>query len=155
MKSIISSDSEVRADVFPEMIELAEREPTLRRYSNSLYNMAAVLLLCCRSSSEFMHGLLPIPPLSSVHSHFREKLTAKIARLKSIDEIEPYLVSRISVYARIAEGVVLAVDTVSCTNNFVGMRQVDTARSVIYLLFIYSQLHQKRNVLHFSLSKVK
>jgi hypothetical protein len=45
--------------------------------------------------------------------------------LKSIDEIEPYFVSRISVYARITEGVVLAVDGIFCTNIFLGIRQVD------------------------------
>jgi hypothetical protein len=36
MKSIISSDSGVRADVFREMIELAKIEPALRQRSDSL-----------------------------------------------------------------------------------------------------------------------
>jgi hypothetical protein len=83
-----------------------------------------------------MHEFLPIPAPSSVHSHFREKLAASITRLKSIDEVEPYLVSRISLYARIVEGIVLAVDAVSCANTFVEMRQVDKGE-VAYIFVIY------------------
>jgi hypothetical protein len=93
MKSIISSDSEVRADVFREMTELAKTEPALRWYSNSLYQMAAVLLFRSRSSDEFMHRFLLIPAPSSVYSHFREELAASVTQLKSIDEIELYLIS--------------------------------------------------------------
>jgi hypothetical protein len=84
--------------------------------------MAAVLLFRSISSYEFMHRFLLIPAPPSVYSHFREKLAAGVTHLKSIDEIEPYLVSRISADARIAEGVVRAVDTISCTKTFVGMR---------------------------------
>jgi hypothetical protein len=85
-----------------------------------------------------MHRFLVISAPSSVYSHFHEKLAASVTWLESIDEIEPYLVSRISIYTQIAEGVVLAVDAVSCTNTFVGMRQVDKGE-VAYLFVTYLQ----------------
>jgi hypothetical protein len=44
MKSIISSDSEVRASVFREMIELAQTLPYMRRDSDALYHMAVAVL---------------------------------------------------------------------------------------------------------------
>jgi hypothetical protein len=85
-----------------------------------------------------MHWFLPSPVPESVYHHFWEQIAASITRLKSIDEIEPYLASRIDVHARIAEGAVLGVDAVSCAKSCVGMRQVEESQ-VDYLFVIYLQ----------------
>jgi hypothetical protein len=81
---------------------------------------------------------LPILVPSSIYFHFREKLAASVTRLESIDEVEPYLVSRISVHARISESVVLSANVVSCPYTFVGMKQIDKGE-VAYVFIIYLQ----------------
>jgi uncharacterized membrane protein YbaN (DUF454 family) len=100
---------------------MVQTSPYMRRYSDALYHMTVVVLFHSRSSYNFMHWLFPIPVPGSVYHHFREQIAASITRLKSIDEIEPYLASRIDVHARIAEGAVLAIDAVSCARTFVGI----------------------------------
>jgi DNA gyrase/topoisomerase IV subunit A len=72
VRLIISSDSEVRASIFREMIELAQTSPYARRYSDTLYQMAVMVLFRSRSSYDFMHWFLPITVPGSVYHHFRE-----------------------------------------------------------------------------------
>jgi hypothetical protein len=85
-----------------------------------------------------MVGFFPIPVPESAYHRFREQIAASITRLKSIDERELCLASRIDVHVRIAEGAVLAVDAVSCAKTFVGMRQVEEGH-VAYLFVVYLQ----------------
>jgi hypothetical protein len=60
------------------------------------------------------------------------------ARLKSLDEVEPYLVSQIAHRPDIANGVVLAVDAISCANTFVGMKHIEEGKAA-YLFVVYFQ----------------
>jgi hypothetical protein len=83
-----------------------------------------------------MRWFLPVP--GSRYHRFWEQIVASITRLKSIDEIEPYLASRVDVHARIPEGAVLTIDVVSCAKTFVGMRHVEEGQ-VAHLFVIYLQ----------------
>jgi hypothetical protein len=52
--------------------------------------------------------------------------------------IDPYLSSQIGIRNEIAEGAVLAVDAVSCTNTFIGVKKVDCSE-VGYLFVVLLQ----------------
>jgi hypothetical protein len=120
------------------MIELAQTSPYMPQYSDTLYHMAVVMPFRSRSSYNFMHWYFLIPVPGPAYHRFREQIAATITLLKSIDERELCLASRIDVHARIAEGAVLAVDAVSCAKTFVGMRQVEEGH-VAYLFVVYLQ----------------
>jgi hypothetical protein len=73
-----------------------------------------------------------LPAPSSVYEHFHSELSGTLTRLKSLDQIEPYLRSEIELHPEIIEGAVLAIDAVSCSNTFVGMKTVEEGK-VAYL----------------------
>jgi hypothetical protein len=58
--------------------------------------------------------------------------------LKSLEQVENYLLRRIEREPEIEQGVVLAVDAVSCANTFVGMRHVEEG-GIAYLFVIHLQ----------------
>jgi hypothetical protein len=122
-----------RPDILREMNDIAARQG-YRRYSDSLYYMAVVMIFRSRSTYECLRNFLPLPAPNSIYDHFRDDLHASLARLKSMDQVGPYLSSQIERYPDIAKGAVLAVDAVSCSSTFVGMRTVE--KSGIGSLFV-------------------
>jgi hypothetical protein len=141
LTDIVSSASDVRANVFREMIQLARppaEEGSMPRYSHNLYLMAVVRLFRSRSSYEFLRQFLPLPATSSIYGHFRASLKDSAARLKSIEHVTAYSDSRIAKYPEIVNGVALTVDAVSCADTFVGMKQIEEGE-IGYLFVIYLQ----------------
>ena len=137
LETVVSSESPVRADVFREMIMLSQTKGR-RTYSEELYHAAAALLFRSRSGYEFMAKIVPLPAPSSVYEHFRERLQECKARLKSLDQVEPFLRTQIAHHPELAHGAVLAVDAVSCTNTFISMKHVEEGK-VAYLFLVYLQ----------------
>jgi hypothetical protein len=137
MDALVASESQVRADVFRELVQLAlHAQPP--HYSDRLYDLAVVLMFRSRSSYEFLRLFLPLPATSSIYYHFRDALKDSADRLKSLDQVGAYLDSRIERYPEIASGVVLGVDAISCANTFVGMKHVAESE-VAYLFVVYLQ----------------
>jgi hypothetical protein len=58
--------------------------------------------------------------------------------LKSLDQVGPYLDSRVAEHPAIAIGAVLGGDAVSCANTFVGLKQVEES-DVADLFVVYFQ----------------
>jgi hypothetical protein len=100
--------------------------------------MAVLLLFRSRSSYEFLRNILPLPAPSTIYEHFHEDLNNSVNRLTSVDQIGPYLDSRITQHPEIAEAAVFAVDAISCTNTFIGMKQVEKGK-IAYLFVVYLQ----------------
>jgi hypothetical protein len=61
-----------------------------------------------------------------------------VTQLKSHDEVDAYLLSRIAGHIKIAERAVLTVDAVLCAHTFVGMKQVDKGE-VAQFFVVYLQ----------------
>jgi hypothetical protein len=113
-----------RLDVLAEMIETAKKGGA-KRYSSHLYYTAVVVMFRSRSTYEFMRQFLPLPAPNSIYEHFRDSVHASLARLKSIDQVESYLKAQIALHPEIAAGAVLAVDAVSCSSTFIGMKAIE------------------------------
>jgi hypothetical protein len=110
-----------RPDILREMNDLPARQG-YRRYSDSLHYMAVVMVFRSRSTYEFLRNFLPLPARNSIYDHSRDDLNASLARLKSVDQLAPYLTSEIERHPDIARGAVLPVDAVACSSTFVGMK---------------------------------
>jgi hypothetical protein len=133
------SDSAVRTDLFHEMVHLAQREKNKRRYTDLHYYLAVLLLFRSRSSYEQIHTkFFPSPAPSSIYDHFHDTIQASLKRLKSLDEVEPYLLARIAAEPLIHDGAVIAVDAISCSSTFVGMKRVEEGK-IAYLFVVYLQ----------------
>jgi hypothetical protein len=137
MNTVVSSDSPVRAAVFREWVEQAQN-PGRRKYSDSIYDSAVVMMFRSRSTYEIVTDFAHLPAPSSIYRHFGPRIKQCRARLKSLDQVEPYLLSQIAHCPDIADGAVLAVDAVSCTNTFIGMKQVEEGKTA-YLFVVYFQ----------------
>jgi hypothetical protein len=137
-KPIFYSDSQIWADVFCEMIELAQMPKEARRYSDHLYYVAVVILFRSASTFEFLRHFLPLPSAVSVYAEFHDPVNASLDRLQSVDKIVPFLCNQIELDKEIADGVTLAVDAVSCSNVFVGMKHVQRSE-IAYLFVVYLQ----------------
>jgi hypothetical protein len=137
LRTVRPSRSAVRTEVFHEMVRLAQHEE--RHYTNHHYYMALLLLFRSRSSYEQIHTqFFPSPAPSSIYSHFHLQLDSSLRRLKSLDTVEPYLLGRILSEPQLLDGAVLAVDAVSCSSTFIGMKHVDKGK-VAYLFVVYLQ----------------
>jgi hypothetical protein len=137
MEMIVSSEWEIRANLFCEMITLAKSHTT-PRCSNNLYDAAVVILFRSCSTSEFVHTFLPLPSPRAVHAHFWSALAASRDRLQSLDAMIAYLSVQIAHSPELTEGSVLAIDAISCSNTFLGMKHVDLSE-ITYLFVIYLQ----------------
>jgi hypothetical protein len=120
--------------ILREMNEVLARKG-VRRYSDQMYYAAVVVLFRSRSTFEFLRDLgFPFPAPNSVYEHFRPRLTASLARLKSADQVDPYLSSLIEQHPEIAAGATLAVDAVACSSTFIGIKNIQ--RGDIHYLFV-------------------
>jgi hypothetical protein len=106
-----------------------------RRYSDHLYYAAVVVLFRSRSTYDFLRDLgFPFPAPNSVYEHFRPRLTESLNRLKSVDQVEPFLASLIKQNPEISDGAVLAVDAVACSSTFIGIKNIQ--HGDIHYLFV-------------------
>jgi hypothetical protein len=106
-----------------------------RRYSDHMYYAAVVVLFRSRSTFDFLRGLgFPFPAPNSVYDHFRPRLTESLNRLKSPDQVRPFLDSLIARNPEIAAGAVLAVDAVACSSTFIGIKNMQIGD--IHYLFV-------------------
>jgi hypothetical protein len=135
---IIHSDSQIWADIFDEIIMLAQKLKSARRHSDHIYYVAAVILFRSASTYEFLRHPFPFPSVISVYQHFQASIDASLTRLESLQQIVPFLSDQISLYQPLTDGVTLAIDAVSCTNVFVGMKHVERSEAA-YLFLIYLQ----------------
>jgi hypothetical protein len=119
------------------MVELARHRGD-PRYSDNVYHMAVVLMFPSRSSDEFLRQFLPLPAPSSIYDHFRNAWKDGRHWLKSLDQVGPYLDSRVAEHPAIATRAVLGVDAVSCANTFVGTKQGDES-DITYLFVVHFQ----------------
>jgi hypothetical protein len=108
LEKVRPSKSAIRSAVLHEMVFLAQCEGR-RHYPDIIYYWAVVILFRSRSCYEYVHEFFPSPVASAVYYHFAAKLRASAARLKSLDQIEPYLTSRVADDPSIAQGAVFAV----------------------------------------------
>jgi hypothetical protein len=136
-EKIISSESEIRANLFREMIDLAKPH-TIPRYSKNLYYAAIVILFPSRSIYEFLCTFLPLPSPRAVYSHFGPALSASRGRLQSLDVMIAYLWVQIALSPELTAGCVFAIDVISCSNTLIGMRRIDMS-DIAYLFVIYLQ----------------
>jgi hypothetical protein len=130
--------SRVCADVFAEMIELAQIPAHGRRYSDNLYYVAVVILYRSSSTYDFLLHWLALPASSSVYGRFQWRVSLSLNRLQSVESIVPFLSSQIVLHKQVADGVTIAVDAVSCSNVFVGMKRVEES-DIGYLFVAYLQ----------------
>jgi hypothetical protein len=137
MDTVVSSASPVRAEVFREMVYQAQDQGR-RHYSDNLYHAAVILMFRSRSGYEVLTDLAHLPAPPSIYAHFKERIDECKARFKSLDEVEPYLLSQIARCPDIANGAVVAVDAISCTNTFVGMKHIEKSKAA-YLFVAYFQ----------------
>ena len=137
MDQTVSSPSEVRANVFREMITLA-RSTGSPRYSFHLYYMGVVILYRSPSTYDFLRQFLPLPSPVSIYHHFQGPMTASLARLREPDLVTQFLSKEIELHEELSQGVVVAVDAISCSNCFVGMKKV-YRRDTAYLFVLYLQ----------------
>jgi hypothetical protein len=134
---IVSSEWEIRANLFREMITLAKSHNT-PRYSKNLCYAAVVILFRLCSTYEFVLTFLPLPSQSAVYAHFWSALAASRDRLQSLDAMIADLSVQIAHSPELIEGPVLAIDAISCSNTFLGMKHVDFSE-IAYLFVIYFQ----------------
>jgi hypothetical protein len=87
---IVSSESEIRANLVCEMITLAKSHTT-PRFSKNLYYAAVVILVRSCSTYEFVRTFLPLPNPRAVYAHFWFALAASRDRLQSLDAMIAYL----------------------------------------------------------------
>jgi hypothetical protein len=90
MEMVVSSESEIRVNLFREMITLAKSHTT-PRYSKNLYYAAAVILFRSCSTDEFVRTFLPLPSPRAVYAHFWSALAASRDHLQSLDAMIAYL----------------------------------------------------------------
>jgi hypothetical protein len=72
-----------------------------------------------------MRKFPPLPAPSSIYELSRDSLNASLARLKSINRVAPSLKTQITLHPEIAAEVVLAIDAVSCSRTFFGMKAIE------------------------------
>jgi hypothetical protein len=137
LERTVSSKSAVRADVFREMIKLA-RSNGSPRYSNHLYYMAVVILYRSPSTYDFLRQFLPLPSPVSIYHHFQVQMTNSLARLQTLELVIPFLSTQIELHPELSKGAVVAVDAISCSNAFVGMKKVDRGNTA-YLFVCHLQ----------------
>jgi hypothetical protein len=134
MEMIVSSESEIRANLFRKMIVLAKSHTT-PHYSKNLYYAAVVVLFRSCSTYEFVCTFLPLPSPRVVYAHFWSALPASRDRVQSLDAMIAYLSVQIAYNPELIEASVLAIDAVSCSNAFLGMKHVDLSE-IAYLFVI-------------------
>jgi hypothetical protein len=137
MEMIVSSESEIRANLFREIITLAKSHTT-PRYSKNLYYAAVVILFRSCSTYEFMRNFLPLPSSRAAYALFWSVLAPSCDRLQSLDAMIACLSVQIAHSSELIEGSSLAIDAISCSNTFLGMKHVDLFE-IEYLFVIYLQ----------------
>jgi hypothetical protein len=137
MEMMVSSESEIYANLFGEMTTLAKSHTT-GRYSKNLYYVAVVILFRLCSTSEFVPTFLPPPSPRAVYAHFWSSFAATHCRLQSLDAMIMYLSVQIAHSPELMEDSVLAINAISCSNTFLGMKHVDISE-IPYLFVIYFQ----------------
>jgi hypothetical protein len=135
MEMIVSCESEIKANLFREMITLAKSDTT-PRCSKKLYSAAVVILFRSCSTYEALRTFLPLPSPRAVYAHFWSALAAGRDRLQSLDAMIAYLSIQIPHSPELIEGSVLAIDAISCSNTLLGMKHVDLSE-IGYLFVIY------------------
>jgi hypothetical protein len=95
MEMIVSSEWEIRVNLFREMITLA-KSYTTPRYSKNLYYAAVVILFQSCSTYEFVRTFLPLPSPRAVYAHFWPALAASRHCLQSLDAMIAYLLIQIA-----------------------------------------------------------
>jgi hypothetical protein len=90
------------------------------------------------STYEFLHTFLPLPSPRAVYAHFWYALAVSRDRLQSLDAMIAYLSVQTAHSPELIEGSVLAMDAISCSNTFLGMKHVDLSE-ITYLFAIYLQ----------------
>jgi hypothetical protein len=126
-KSVLSEKVEPRLSILSELIKLVEGEDA-SRYSDALYEMSVRVLFCSCSLYVFLRNFLTLPSPTSIYDCFHDEVDAILAYLRSLDMVGPYLSSQIAIQKEIDEGAVLAVDAVSCTNTFIGVKKLTTMK---------------------------
>jgi hypothetical protein len=106
-EKIVSSESEIKANLFGEMINLAKPH-TIPRYSNNLYYVAIVILFRSRSICEFLRTFLPLPSPMAVYLYFGSALAASHGRLQSLDPRVACLSVQIALSPELSAGCVFA-----------------------------------------------
>jgi hypothetical protein len=134
IEMIVSSEWEIKANLFHEMITLTKSH-TIPVHSKNLYYAAVVILFRLRSTSEFVRTFLPLPSPRAVYARFRSALAVSRARLKSLDAMITYLSVQIAHSPELIEGSVLAIYAISCSKAFLGMKHVDLSE-IAYLFVI-------------------
>jgi hypothetical protein len=81
---------------------------------------------------------LPLLTPGSVSGGFQGRVSLNMNRLQSPESIVAFLSSPIPLHKQIADGVTLAVDALSCSNVFVGMKHVEES-DIGYLFVTYLQ----------------
>jgi hypothetical protein len=137
METIVSPESEIRANLFREMIILAKSHTTLC-YSKNLYYAAVVILFRLCSTYESVRTFLPLPSPRAVHTLFWSALAASRDCLQSLDALIACLSVQIAHSRELIEGPVRGIDAISCLNTFLGMKHVDLSETA-YLFVIYLQ----------------
>jgi hypothetical protein len=138
MNRIESTKSDICTEVVREIIELWRVPKDFRRYSNHRNYLVVVVLFRSPATYDSLLNVFPFPITVSVHHHFQNEIAASINRFRSLDQTDPFLQCQIELHPEILEGATLAVDAISCSNLFVGMRHIkrdDTA----YLFVVYFQ----------------
>jgi hypothetical protein len=136
-EKIVLPESEIKANLFRKMIDLAKPH-TIPRYSQNLHYAAIVILFRSHSTYEFLRTFLPLPSPRAVYSHFGSALAASRGRLQSLDAMIAYLSVQIALSPELTAGCVFAIDAIFCSNTFIGMRRIDMSDTA-YLFMLYLQ----------------
>jgi hypothetical protein len=137
MEAIVFSESEIMTNLFHEMI-IPAKSHTTPRYSKNLYYAAVVILFRPCSAYEFVRTFLSLPSLRAIYVYFWSALAASRDCLQSLDAMIAYLSVQIAHSPELVEGSVLAIDAISCSNRFIGMKHVDISE-IAYLFAFYLQ----------------
>jgi hypothetical protein len=74
----------------------------------------------------------------AVYSHFESAVAASRGRLQSLDAMTAYLSVQIALGSELTAGCVFAIDAISCSNTFIGMRCLDMS-DIADLFVLYLQ----------------
>jgi hypothetical protein len=106
------------------MIDLAKPH-TIPRHSKNLHYAVIVILFRSCSTYEFLRTFLPLPSPRVVYSHFESALAASRRCLQSLDAMIAHLSVQIALSPERTAGCVFAIDAISCSKTFIGMRRID------------------------------
>jgi hypothetical protein len=120
----LSEQFHTRTAMLKELITLAASDGA-NRYSQQLYYMSVRVLFRSYSAYKFLRNFLTIPSPTAIYGHFHDQIDESLSRLRNVALVGTYLSSQIEIHPAIAKGAVLAVDAVSCSNSFIGVKQVE------------------------------